>query len=490
MAVSARYELLEVVASGGMATVWRARDVRLGRVVALKRPHPAPLGSDVYQRFQREARIAATVSHPNLVSVFDVGDDEGPYLVMEYVDAPSLDRASVNPGEIAAVGAQVAAALAALHAVGIVHGDVKPANILLSPGGAKLTDFGIARPLDSATLTGAGLVHATPAYAAPEVLAHGHRLPASDVYSLGAVLYELVSGDRFDAGVSAARAVIRDREVWELVAPALSTDPADRPSAHELARGLALVASGPAAASAPTVRMPLGGAPPVVAMPPATVEMTAPPPPPPSRRWASTRRRRLVGGLAAAVLLLGVGAVALAATISDEPDTPAASALSPSTEAVGVTTTVATTVPTSVVTTSSSPTTTTTQPVETSAPTTAVTTTTAAPTPPPPPDLGDIRDQLVALIAAAVDDDRGVDERIGRRIIGDVDAAIEAADDGQLDRATAQLREAATRIERQVESASVAEDASAVLVELSARLGVDPEAISPDQPRGNGDDDD
>jgi hypothetical protein len=478
VAVSTRYELLEVVASGGMATVWRARDVRLGRVVALKRPHPAPLGSDVHQRFQREARIAATVSHPNLVSVFDVGDDGGPYLVMEYVDAPSLDRASVAPAEIATVGAQVASALAALHAAGIVHGDVKPANILLSPGGAKLTDFGIARPLDSATLTGAGLVHATPAYAAPEVLAHGHRLPASDVYSLGAVLYELVSGDRFDAGASTARAAIRDREVWDLAAPALSTDPVDRPSAHELARALSGVAAGPALASAPTVRTPIV-APPPAPPPAATVQMTVPPLPS-RRRRASTRRRRLVGGLAAAVLILGAGAVALAAVASDDPDTPAASASSPPTEPPGVTTTVAATVATTAVTTSTTTSSTTTQPVETTT-TTALPTTTIVPTTPPPPDVDATRERLIALIAAAVEDERGLDERDGERIIGDIDAAIEAAEAGRSDRVRGQLREAAVRIARQVESDDVRDEAMVALVELSEQLGIDPATLSQDR---------
>ena len=140
-----RYEQLEVIGSGGMATVWRARDTLLGRVVAMKRPHPAPPDSEVYARFERESRMAATVSHPNLVTVFDVGADEiGPYLIMEFIDAPSLAATTVGPDGIALIGSQIAAAVAQLHAVGIVHRDIKPANVLMAPGGAKLTDFGIA----------------------------------------------------------------------------------------------------------------------------------------------------------------------------------------------------------------------------------------------------------------------------------------------------------------------------------------------------------
>jgi hypothetical protein len=473
VAVSARYELLEVVGSGGMATVWRARDVRLGRLVALKRPHPAPPGSDAHERFQREARIAATVSHPNLVSVFDVGDDDGPYLVMEYVDAPSLDRASVPPGEIATLGAQVAGALAALHTAGIVHGDVKPANILVASGGAKLTDFGIARPLGAMTLTGAGLVHATPAYAAPEVLAHGRRLPAGDVYSLGAVLYELVSGDRFDAGASTARAAIRDREVWDLIAPALSTDPVDRPSARELALGLSRVASGTAAESAPTIRTPVITAPPIGPAPPATVQMTVPPPPPPRR--SSARRRWLIGGLAA-VVLLGVGAVALAAAVADDegtPGTPGAGAAATTVDP-SITTTVATTVATT--STSSS----TTQPPETSAPTPSTTVATTVPATLPPSDIDATRERLVGLIAAAVAEDR-LGERDGQRIITDVDAAVEAADDDRSERAAEQLREAAQRVEREVESDDVRDQAVAELIVLAEQLGIDPAVLMEDR---------
>ncbi len=145
--VDDRYELLEVLASGGMATVWRARDTRLGRIVALKRPHPAPAGSKTDERIEREARAAAGVKHPNLVTMFDTGGDEaGPYLVMELVEGPTLASPGreIGPTEAIDIGAQIADALAAVHDAGIVHRDVKPSNVILSERGPCLTDFGIA----------------------------------------------------------------------------------------------------------------------------------------------------------------------------------------------------------------------------------------------------------------------------------------------------------------------------------------------------------
>jgi len=241
-----RYELLDVIGAGGMATVWRAFDTSLGRTVALKRPHPAPPDSIVHTRFQREARAAAMVSHPNLVTVFDTGiDDEGPFLVMEHVDAPSLVDTS-DDVDAATLGAEIAAALAALHAAGIIHRDVKPANILLPAAGAQLTDFGIARSIDdTSALTQAGTTFATPAYAAPEVLAHGAYSESSDVYSLGALLFEIVQGQRVTPN-SDTQLLVTD-PFWRLILDdSLSPDPADRPTAADFERRLRAAASGAA----------------------------------------------------------------------------------------------------------------------------------------------------------------------------------------------------------------------------------------------------
>ncbi len=244
MANQERYELLDVIGTGGMATVWRAHDTSLGRTVALKRPHPAPPNSTVHARFQREARAAALVSHPNLVTVFDTGiDDEGPFLVMEYVDAPSLADTSVDV-DPATVGAEIAAALAALHAAGIIHRDVKPANILMSAAGAQLTDFGIARSIDeTAGLTQAGMTFATPAYAAPEVLAHGAHSESSDVYSLAAILFEIVQGQRVTPNTD-TQLLVTDPFWKPILDDSLAPDPADRPTAADFERRLRAAASG------------------------------------------------------------------------------------------------------------------------------------------------------------------------------------------------------------------------------------------------------
>ena len=249
-----RYELLNVIGAGGMATVWRAHDTSLGRTVALKRPHPAPHDSIVHERFQREARAAAMVSHPNLVTVFDTGvDEEGPFLVMEYVDAPSLADTS-DHDDAAVIGAQIAAALAALHAAGVIHRDVKPANILLAAGGAQLTDFGIARSIDEAAgLTQAGMTFATPAYAAPEVLAQGSYSESSDIYSLAAVLFEIVQGQRVTPS-SGTQLLVTDPFWKSILDDSLAPDPVGRPTAADFERRLRAASTGAA-----TTLMPLTG---------------------------------------------------------------------------------------------------------------------------------------------------------------------------------------------------------------------------------------
>lgn len=242
--VDDRYELLEVLASGGMATVWRARDIRLGRLVALKRPHPASAESMVHERMEREARAAAGVNHPNLVTMFDTGHDEdGPYLVMELVGGPTLASPGreIGPSEAVAIGAQIADALAAVHQAGIIHRDVKPSNVILSERGPCLTDFGIAS-IDGATreLTQPGTIMATPSYAAPEVLAGDPPSPASDVFSLAAVVYGLVRGTPPFQGTDRTSLLteLGDPQLDAVIRAGLATDPSQRPTARELAAGL------------------------------------------------------------------------------------------------------------------------------------------------------------------------------------------------------------------------------------------------------------
>ena len=208
--VEDRYEVLEVIASGGMATVYRARDVRLDRPVALKRPHPGPPGNDLDARIEREARAAAGLNHPNVVTVYDYGsDDEGPFLVMELVDGATLQEkaADISAVEAFQVGAQLADGLAAIHAAGVVHRDVKPSNVIMSERGPMLTDFGIASFNGSGErITSPGTVLATPSYAAPEVLSGKPPTPASDVYSLALVVKHLAAGanGHVDPGVNSA----------------------------------------------------------------------------------------------------------------------------------------------------------------------------------------------------------------------------------------------------------------------------------------------
>ena len=324
--VDDRYELVEVLASGGMATVWRARDTRLNRLVALKRPHPAPAESKVHERVAREARAAAGVNHPNLVTVFDTGvDQDGPYLVMELVAGPSL----AAPGreipleEAISIGAQLADALAIVHEAGVVHRDVKPANVILSSDGPRLTDFGIASIEEGTSeLTLPGTVLATPSYAAPEVLAGGAPTPASDVFSLAALIYGLIAGVPAFAGTdrSAPPPPLTDATIDGLLRPALAAEPERRPAAGELAAGLRGGAPTTAMTIAPTNITPkaFGG---------STEQFDATGPPDLLRPTAPTRdtgveeprrsSKLLWAGLGSVLLLVGV--LALPLLFEDDP---------------------------------------------------------------------------------------------------------------------------------------------------------------------------
>ncbi|HET7052107.1 MAG TPA: serine/threonine-protein kinase [Solirubrobacteraceae bacterium] len=219
-----RYRLVHRLGGGGMATVWMAEDTRLGRQVAVKVISDALAAQAPYvERFRREARIAAGLSHPNLVKVYDFGSDgERPFLVMEYIDGAALGRGSTG-----AAGARVDSetlardlldALGHIHAAGIVHRDIKPANVLVGPDGRpRLTDFGIAQAEGSTGLTETGQVIGTLKYLAPEV-ARGHpATPRSDLYSLGVLLSEVTAGNE-----SSGLARLIDR--------LMQADPSRRPS--------------------------------------------------------------------------------------------------------------------------------------------------------------------------------------------------------------------------------------------------------------------
>ena len=198
-----RYQLEEELGSGGAAVVWRAHDRSLDRSVAVKLLHPALSRDDgSVARFQREARSAATLNHRNVVAIYDIGEDgDDTFIVMEHVDGPGLDdvlgAGAMTPELVAAVGYQVASALGAAHDRGIVHRDVKPANILLSSTGlAKVADFGIAKAVDAqhTTLTRTGTMVGTVAYLAPEQIRDEQVDPRTDVYALGLVLHQALTG--------------------------------------------------------------------------------------------------------------------------------------------------------------------------------------------------------------------------------------------------------------------------------------------------------
>ena len=200
--VADRYELEELVGTGGMSSVYRARDRLLERQVAIKVLHEHySRDEDYVERFRREARAAAKLSHPNIVTVIDRGEADGrQFIVFEYVDGENLKQLVAGQGRLPVrdaleLGIQIGRALAFAHAQGLVHRDVKPQNVLIRAGDAKVTDFGIARSLDvQVGLTQTGTVLGTSEYISPEQ-ATGRQVDArTDVYSLGAVLYELLIG--------------------------------------------------------------------------------------------------------------------------------------------------------------------------------------------------------------------------------------------------------------------------------------------------------
>ncbi|MBI2893161.1 MAG: serine/threonine protein kinase [Deltaproteobacteria bacterium] len=269
--VEGKYELVRRVGHGGMGTVWEARSVALGRAVALKFLHPEMAQkTNLVQRFLREARAAANVTHPAVVYVFDIGWVDGgkiPYFAMEYLEGKSLAgvlRASgpFEVGRAVWVVCRVLEALEAAHAKGVVHRDLKPENVFLVSQGAddivKVLDFGISKVLGDtdAALTGTGVILGTPSYMSPEQVRCSRDVDARcDLYAVGAILYELLSGGPAFAGGSFTEVVYKilndpprplvttrpglDESLVRVIDRALKKDPDDRwPSAAEMRAGL------------------------------------------------------------------------------------------------------------------------------------------------------------------------------------------------------------------------------------------------------------
>ena len=243
--LSERYRLDQRIALGGMGAVFAATDERLGRPVAIKLLKDE-LAQDpqFIERFRREARAIAALSHPNIAGVFDYGEDNGRhYIVMELVQGRDLARVlredgRLSPERAVAIGVQVCDALAHAHAAGMVHRDVKPANIIVADDRVKVTDFGIARAAGHSTLTATGSVLGTAQYISPEQAAGKPIGPASDLYSLGIVLYEMLTGSVPFTGDSAIAVAMR--HVSDDVPPPSSLNPDVPPGLdHVVARATA-----------------------------------------------------------------------------------------------------------------------------------------------------------------------------------------------------------------------------------------------------------
>jgi serine/threonine-protein kinase len=255
-----RYELIRRIGSGGMGVVWLAHDQQLAdRPVAIKimHQHMLPNGGDV-ARFEREMRFAAMMDHPNIVTVYTTGTyDDAPFMVMEYLRGNDLEKAL--PGgdaeRMAGIGRDVCSALAYAHRMGVLHRDIKPSNLFLCESGqVKITDFGVARAVGGTTLTTAGVLVGTFAYMSPERWRGEPPTFSNDIWSVGCVLYRLISGrlprafpDATDYAVAAMRddpvpdlRDISDAPGW-LTSPVmamLAIDPASRPTAGECAQAL------------------------------------------------------------------------------------------------------------------------------------------------------------------------------------------------------------------------------------------------------------
>jgi serine/threonine-protein kinase len=389
--VAGRYRLERRLGAGGMSEVWEAKDLELGRAVALKLLGPS---ADAV-RFEREARAAASLAHPNVNQLFDYGEWEGrPYMVLELLPGGSLehrlrDGRPLPDADTERLAGEIAAGLAHAHARGLVHRDLKPANVLCDADGhAKIADFGIARMGDAGTLTEAGTLLGTAAYISPEQAAGEPATPASDVYSFGVILFRMLTGrlpfeaeepvrllalhrDEPPPAVTAFRPDAPPR-LARLAEACLAKDPRERPQ-----DGGALVAA-------------LGGSTPAAEAATAVLPVAAAPPPPTAAAPSPVRRARLRRGRLAALvvaLLAGAGTgVAIAFLSNGSSSSPVASTTRrTSTHKTTTTRPVSSSTTHATSTTKSTSSSTTTHPTSTHTTTHRTTTQATSPPPPPPP---------------------------------------------------------------------------------------------------------
>ncbi len=338
-ALLGRYRLLALIARGGMGTVWRARDERLNREVAVKvLPEHLISDSDARRRFEREARVTASILHPNVVTIFDVGSgDPGtgqalPFLVMELLEGRSLFEVlrdgSLPPTRAVRIALQIARALGAAHRLGVIHRDLKPSNVMVMAGDhVKVLDFGLARLFGEGegaqtTLTTPGMVLGSCPYMSPEQALGEALTPASDVFALGTVTFEMLTGERVFTGptpVAVLAAVVNgDRRPLGEVLPSLPETLVavverclERDPARRYADGDALARDLTLAVRSGTPSRELGGGPERTQPLPEAVSL--------ARRRAHRRTAGLVTGVAAASLLLG-GVLGLRGREARRPD--------------------------------------------------------------------------------------------------------------------------------------------------------------------------
>lgn len=338
-----RFVLEREIGAGGMARVFLGRDDVLDRPVAVKILNPHHSGTDIGARFRREGRTAASLSHPNVVQVYDAGEDElegheVSYIVMEYVPGGDLkalidEKGSLPSDELAGLGSEVASGLAHAHEKGVIHRDIKPHNILIDAyGRPKLTDFGIARALDATQATRTGSYLGTALYSSPEQLRGEKVTPKSDVYSLGMSLYQAAVGEAPFGGTPievASQHVSREPDapsalgvdlsdgVEALILDCVQKDPDRRPTAEEVHERLReetrLVRTTRAHVTTPPVSEPS----PTGHTRPEPAEHPTGPPPGAARDGGGRRRWPIL--LAAAALLLVLLGTATAATLGVNP---------------------------------------------------------------------------------------------------------------------------------------------------------------------------